>query len=86
MKKNFYILLTMFLGFLIASVFHALIEIWYINLLLKDFDIYGLGLSWKNWVFIHNILSGIFWLSGLYGGFILGKRWWQIVYIEKRHW
>ena len=25
-------------------------------------------------------------IMGVLGGYFLGKRWWQIVYVEKRHW
>ncbi|MEK7151043.1 MAG: hypothetical protein AAB783_02490 [Patescibacteria group bacterium] len=86
LKRKFYLFCTSILGVLLATIIHALIEGWYITLLISDFDIYSLGLSWPEWFVVHNIVAGTFWFFGVLGGYWLGVRWWQIVYIEHRHW
>lgn len=85
-KKTIYILLTMFLGLLLAEIGHWLIEIWWVNQLLAA------GLAPKEYVFLgmHCFLPPYLQLGllalGLIGGYFLGQTWWRIVYIEHRHW
>lgn len=69
-----------FLGILLQFLAHALIEIWYIGLLLKDFGTYGLGLSWERWVLIHNISTSLFLITGILFGYWQGKYWWKRIY------
>lgn len=85
MKKSIYIFLSGVLGVILATIIHGLVEIWYINLLLSDFPKYGFGFSWNTWVIIHNVLSGILWVTGLLVGIQCGFRWWNIIYVEKRY-
>jgi len=79
-KKKIYILLFTVLGILVQFLIHALVEIWYIGLLLKDFPSYGLGLSWDNWLMIHNVGAIILFLGGAILGFWQGKYWWKRIY------
>lgn len=69
------------LGFLL----HAAIEIPIINLLTKDFKIYNLGLSWRNWYLIHHIGTAVLLFLAVVVGYFLGQRWWRMIYIEKKH-
>jgi len=86
MKKNIYIVLTTFLGILLGGVIIGSIERWTINNALSQgilpqsyFYIYEYG-------YISPYLSiGILIFSAIFG-FLLGHRWWKVVYIEKRHW
>jgi hypothetical protein len=85
-KKTIYILLTMFLGFLLAEIAHGLFETWLIGRLLSA------GLSPQPYVFLgtHCYLPPYLQLgllaSGLVGGYFLGQTWWRIIYIEHRRW
>jgi len=85
MKKTVYILTSIFLGILLSFIIHALIEISVIYFLLKDFTLYGLGLSWQAWWLIHAVGTTLLLAAGAIFGWWLGQRWWQIVYIEKRY-
>jgi hypothetical protein len=80
MKRKIYIALFVLLGLLLQFLLHALIEIWYINLLLKDFPKYGLGLNWNQWLMIHHALSLILVAVGAVWGFYEGRFWWRHLY------
>lgn len=84
MKRIFYISSFTFLGVIVQFIIHTLIEIWYIDLLLSDFDRYGLGLSWSSWYLIHHILTALLFASGAGLGFWQGALWWKRIYIEHR--
>jgi len=85
-KKQIYIFLTMVLGVLLTTILHAVMEIFYIGLLAENFAKYSLGLNWNAIYIIHYIFTIVLVALGIIGGYFLGQRWWQIVYIEKRHW
>lgn len=85
MKRFFYISLFTFLGILVQFILHGLIEFSYIKLLIYDYDKFGLGLSWDNWFLIHKIFSIALLVLGASLGFIQGKYWWRVIYIEKRY-
>jgi hypothetical protein len=82
MKRFIYILAFTLLGILLQFLIHAGIEIWYIGLLLKDFSTYGLGLSWVNWVMIHDIGTVVLFFTGAIFGFWQGRYWWRKIYVE----
>ena len=84
MKKGFYIALFTFLGILLQLIIHALLEKWYIGLLISDFNTYGIGLSWSVWFFIHHIVAIFLFIGGALFGFWQGKYWWRVIYEEKR--
>ena len=71
-KKTIYIILTMFLGLLLAQIAFWLIEIWVLN----KFMVSALPL------YLQLIFSSL----GIIAGYFLGQAWWRIVYIENRHW
>ena len=81
--KIVYVALFTFLGILLQLVIHAVVEMWYINLLVSDFSKYGLGLSWGQWFTIHHIGTAILFIAGALLGFRQGKFWWRKIY-EKR--
>jgi hypothetical protein len=85
MKRTVYYVCFAFLGGLLGFVVHAALELWYSALLVKNFDRYGLGLTWANWFLIHNIVTAILVLVGLRMGYGWGKKWWQILYVEQRY-
>lgn len=82
-KKTIYIIASMFLGLLISFIIHAEIEIWFIR---KTLHSGLLPFSFGCREFLPPLLSLILALLGLAFGYIVGQRWWQIVYVEKRHW
>ena len=80
MKRVVYIALFTLLGILLQFLAHALVEIWYIGLLLKDFNKYGFGFSWDFWLWVHHIGSLIFFITGALFGCLQGKYWWKKIY------
>ncbi len=84
MKKNFYLAAFTFLGFLCQFLIHAVLEIWYIKLLLLDFNRYGFGWSWTTWYHIHATATWVLIILGLVLGYVLGKYGWGKVYESSR--
>lgn len=80
MKKYFYVFLFTLLGILLQFLIHAMLEIWYIGLLVKDFGRYSLGFSWSQWVLIHHSGSVVLFAAGMLFGFFSGRFWWHKLY------
>jgi hypothetical protein len=80
MKKVIYIILFTFLGILLQSIIHGLVEVWYIGLLAGNFSRYGFGLSWPQWFLFHHIATVILFFAGALFGFWQGKFWWKRLY------
>ena len=80
MKKRIYIILFTLLGLGIQFLVHAWIEIWYIDLLLRDFEKYSFGFTWRQWFLIHHVASAILLIAGVAFGFWQGKYWWRRIY------
>ena len=85
MKKTIYIASFVVLGMLLQFLLHALVEVWYIRLLVRDFTAFGLGLSWNAWFIIHAALTILFLIGGASAGYCAGKKWWHIIYVEQRY-
>ena len=86
MKRTFYIAAFTLLGVLLQFLLHALVEIWYIDLLLRDYPAYGFGLSWRQWVLIHDVGTVVLFLAGAWLGFRQGQHWWRKIYVEHALW
>lgn len=84
MKKKIYILAFTVFGLLAQFLLHAIIEVAYINLLEVDWLKYSLGLTWSQLILAHNIMAIVLSILGLIFGYIQGKYWWQILYVEKK--
>lgn len=80
-KRRIYIFLSMILGVLLGIIVYALTEKAHINNLLSKEVISG-----GEKIFLPPIFVFIFLIAGIILGYALGVRWWQIVYVEKRHW
>ena len=76
-KRRIYIFLTIILGILLAVIAYAFIDRAHINAAV------AMGAAPED---LPNSAAGIFLLGGVMLGYVLGVRWWQIVYVEKRHW
>ncbi|OGZ97472.1 MAG: hypothetical protein A3I44_06255 [Candidatus Sungbacteria bacterium RIFCSPLOWO2_02_FULL_51_17] len=82
-KKIFYIGAFAILGALFQFLLHAGIEMWYITLLLRDFDVYGLGLTWDQWVYIHDSGAVLLLIAGIGTGYYEGRYWFARMYDVK---
>jgi hypothetical protein len=83
-KRRIYILVSIILGILLAVITDAFIEKAYIN------NILAKGMvpvsTWSHNCFLPLFMTVAFLAAGVIFGYILGVRWWQLVYVEKRHW
>lgn len=85
MKKKIYYLCFVLLGALFGFFLHALVEIFYIKLLLSDFEKYGFGWSWIVWEQIH--LYGAVVLVAGFGvwGYDRGRHFWKVLYVDQKY-
>ena len=86
MKKPFYILSFGFLGLVVATLIHAVVEMIALKVIFGNPEKYANTFWWQEWGFIHAFVSGLLWWTGLIIGLWLGFRFWRIIYIEGRHW
>lgn len=82
-KKKIYVILFTVLGIILSFLVHAIIEMWYIDLLLSNFPKYGFGMNWSFWYNFHHIATILLFALGSLLGYFQGKYWWRILY-EKR--
>lgn len=85
-KKIIYYISATILGILLSLLAHAATEYVYLSqAMARDFTVKwvsfgsGVGCALPLWIQISLLLTGII------GGFLLGRRWWRIIYIEKRY-
>ena len=77
MKKAIYLTTFTIFGVLITFLSHSLIEIWYIDLLINDFQKYSFGFSWDQWFVVHWSVSIILFVLGAIIGYYQGIFWWK---------
>lgn len=82
MKRTVYIALFTLLGVLAQFLIHGILEVAYIILLVKNFDVFSLGLSWHTWVMIHDVVAVMLLAAGVGVGLWQGFYWWRRIYIE----
>ena len=83
-KETAYITCFTILGILVSFLVHAGIEIPVINLLIRDFDTYGLGLTWQQWQIIHDGGAVVLLILGIIIGYWQGVYWWDVIYVKRR--
>lgn len=83
-KRVFYIVLFTLLGILLQFLLHAAFEMWYIGLLLADFETYSLGFSWEGLLVIHHVGTIVLLVVGAVLGSWQGLFWWERIYNRKK--
>jgi hypothetical protein len=73
----------MFLGFLFSLIVHAFIEMY---LIIQMLEAGRVPFAYSQHEFLPPFLSFILTITGLAFGYVAGVRWWQWIYVEKRHW
>ena len=86
MKKAFYVFCTMILGVLISLIILTLLERAFLVQIISEgqeipAQINFLGLSF----FLPMIVVYLFFVLGAIGGVMMGFRWWQLVYVDKKY-
>lgn len=87
LKKIIYIFLTITLGKLLGFLAFELLTLKFVGMLEKR----GLPVEFDQifWFVYSPLPVYLYWTliyAGAIGGFFLGLRWWQMVYVEHRHW
>lgn len=77
MKKTLYIASFGFLGLLVSTLVHALVEMVALDLIFNNPDRFAESVWWQEWVLIHGIFAFGLWAIGLIGGLYLGVKWWE---------
>ncbi len=85
MKRYFYIAAFMFLGLLVSMLVHAGIEIPTLMLITRNPDTIVVNYIWQNWWLFHGVGGKALSLAFVIFGFILGRKFWQVLYVEKRY-
>lgn len=82
-KRRVYVFLTIILGVILSYIVHGAIEIIYLKTV-EDVTWY------MHWGFapcsLPPLVAYMLPVIGIVGGYFLGKFWWQLVYVEKKHW
>jgi hypothetical protein len=76
MRKFFYISAFGFLGLVVATVLHALIEIPALKIIFDNPERFANTIWWQQWYAIHWSISILLWVVGLVVGVRLGVRYW----------
>lgn len=84
MKRNIYIILTTFLGILSGGLIIGLIEKWIINNALSQGIFPQSYFYIREYGYISPYLALSILILSAFLGFLLGRKWWKIVYVEKR--
>lgn len=75
----------MLLGYLISFLVHALIEIPVLGLVTGAPGAYGDNIIWLYWGVIHGTVGALLSLGGVTLGWLSGRKFWQILYVEQRY-
>lgn len=87
MKKAIYIALTIFLGLMLSFMAHAVLELAIIKIAFSQGkEIEGTHFLGFGWCALPIWAQYTFPLLGIVGGYFLGRYWWKVVYVDKRHW
>jgi len=76
MKRLTYILAFSFLGFLLATLIHAIVELIALQLIFGN-PLNAETVWWQNWQQIHAVVGTILWIVGLVAGLLAGIYWWD---------
>ena len=77
MKRLCYIVAFGFLGLLLSTLVHAVLELVALKVIFGSPDRYAESVWWQNWDTIHHVAGVSLWLAGLLLGLYLGVIWWS---------
>ncbi len=78
-KKAVYLTAATVLGVMLSFIAHALIEINYLRSAMSQ----NLAVPFYGGCALPPALSGVLLLTGVIGGFLLGRFWWRWVYVDR---
>lgn len=81
-KHVIYLFAATVLGLLLSFLVHAGIEIAY----LRWAEAHAVTIRWYRGCALHPVIQILLPVAGALGGYLLGRWWWRMVYIEQRWW
>lgn len=85
MKRIVYYASFTLLGALIGFLLHALLEAFYLRLLLSDFPKYGFGLAWSTWESLHRLGVVTLVVGFAIWGLGRGQHFWKVLYVDQKY-
>lgn len=82
MKRAFYIVCFAFLGLLLATILHGVIEMAYLAYIFGNPAQFAESVWWQEWPMIHHVGGAALWLAGFVLGAYGGVKYWRIIYVE----
>lgn len=79
LKHVVYLIAATILGILLSFIAHAVIEINHLNWAQKQ----EIAVTFYHGCALSPILQAALWIAGAVGGFLLGRVWWRMIYIER---
>jgi len=83
--RKLYIAFFTLLGAMVGFLTHGLLEIFYIQFILSDYETFTFGLSWRAIMFLHGSFVVMLTAGGAHVGYLEGKYWWHAIYEKGRH-
>lgn len=80
MKRWLYISLFGFLGLLLATFLHGVVELWLLDLIFTNPEQFSDTVWWQQWSRLHAIGGATLLLLGAGAGLWAGWRYWRILY------
>ena len=77
MKRALYICAFAFLGLVLATIIHGVVELIALEIIFGNPDKYADTNWWREWDFIHQAASNFLWLVGFIVGTYFGYRYWE---------
>jgi hypothetical protein len=77
MKKFLYVASFTFLGLVVSTLIHAVIEIPALNLIFGNPERFADTFWWQEWHLIHGVFAYSLWLAGFLGGVYYGFKFWE---------
>jgi len=75
-KKLLYILAFGFLGFIVATLIHGVVELVLLDVIFGD-SANASSVWWREWALIHAVGGSVLWTAGIVVGLYAGTRWWD---------
>lgn len=85
MKKYYYIAAFMVLGYLLSLLIHAFIEFPLLALMSQSYAEGEVTWLTAHWATVHRFGGLALSFGGLILGYLLGRHFWHILYVEKRY-
>lgn len=86
MKKVLYIAIAIFFWLMVSFILHAVVEMFILAVALKEgWTVEGTYFLGLGWCALPVWMQYSFAVLGVVVGYLIGQRWWNFVYVQKKH-